>query len=112
MTENRDGIDRLREAIDDVACELEANRPPARRPRPLLPWAVAAAATILALTAWLTWLRPTTPPEVEVLVLKVRGRPMQARMLEGQAPSTIIIIPRNGITTAPAAASVIAGGVP
>jgi len=112
MTENRDGIDRLREAIDDVARDLESNRPTVRRPRPLLPWAVAAAAAALALTGWLTWLRPTTPPEVEVLMFKVRGRPVHARMVEGQAPSTIIIVPQNGIVPAPAAASVIAGGVP
>jgi len=110
MTENRDGIERLREAIDEVARDLESRPREARRPRLLLPWALAAAAAIVALTAWLTWFRPAAPPEVEVLVFKVRGRSMHARMVEGEAPSTIIIVPQDGISRAPAA--IIAGGAP
>ena len=110
MSENRDGIDRLRGAIDEVARELETRRPPVRSPVPR--WVLAAAAAVIAVTAWSIWFRPSAPPEVEILVLKIRGRPVQARMVDGEAPSTIIVVPQNGITRTPTPVAVITGGAP
>jgi hypothetical protein len=113
MSDEREGIEQLREAIEEVAREIESQPRAARPPRPVLPWALAAAVAVVALLAWLSWPRPVRDPEVEVLVLKVRGRPVEARVVEGEAPSTIIILPaRQSSTSTPLATTVVAGGAP
>jgi len=112
MNENREGIERLRRSVDAVARDLE-RRPavfPARRSR--TPLAVAAVFAVAVLMAWLALFRSTPAPEVEVLVLKVRGRPVRARVVEGRAPSTIIVIPQPEGAAAPVATAAMVGGVP
>ena len=112
MNENRNGIERLREAVDLVAREME-RRPIAHRvPRRGVPVALAAAALVALLLAWLALFRPASNPEVEVLVLKVRGRPVRARVVEGQAPSTIIVMPQPEGAATPVATTAIGGGMP
>ena len=112
MIERRDGVEELREALDVVARDLENRRSPGRPRLRLLPWGMAAAAAVVLLAVWLAWPGASDPPEVEVLVLKVRGRAVQARMVEGQAPSTIIIVPRNGSAPLAALPAPLAGGAP
>jgi len=111
MNEDREGIERLRAAVDAVARGLEQGpaASPRRRPWPAL---ALAAAAVVALLAWLTLFRPTSIPEVEVLVLKVRGRPVRAKVVEGRAPSTIIVMPQPEGAATPVAATVLAGGAP
>ena len=113
MNDDREGLGSLREAIEEVARELETRPEVVRARRRLLPWAVAACAAVIALAAWLSWLRPAPEREVEVLVLKVRGRPVPARIVEGVAPSTIIILPQRQTGAAsPLATTVVVGGGP
>ena len=64
MNDDRQGIERLREAIDEVADQIESRPAEAGARRPLLPWTLAAAAAVMALLAWLTWFHPSDPPEV------------------------------------------------
>lgn len=112
MNENRDGIERLREAVDAVAWDLERGPAASRVRRPGLAPALAATAVVVALLAWLALFRSASSPEVEVLMLKVRGRPVHARVVEGGAPSTIIVMPQPEGAAKPVAAAAIAGGVP
>lgn len=112
MNENRDGIERLRETVDAVARELERRPIAHRAPRRGVPLAFAAAALVVVLLAWLALFRPASNPEVEVLVLKVRGRPVHARVVQGQAPSTIIVMPQPEGLVTPVATTAIAGGMP
>lgn len=110
MNDEREGLERLREAIEEVALDIEAQREPARRRPPFLRYALAATLILAALSAWLILTRPASPPEVEVLVLRVRGQTVRARLVDGGAPSTIVVLPqrRTAATTAVAAP----GGMP
>ena len=118
MNEDRSGIDSLRAAIDEVATQIEQAE--AARPRTQRAWtlgfAAAAAVILIALLigTWGTWtLRPpaeTEPSEVKVLVLKINGRDVRARIVDDTAPATIIVMPQPDRETLPAAASVFVGG--
>ncbi len=115
MNEDRHGIDRLRVAIEKVATDIES-RPsevPARPTGRRLQLALGAAAALAALLvgSWL-WIAPSRSSEVEVLLLKVHGREMRARIVEDSAPATIIVIPqaRNNPPAATAASPAMVGG--
>jgi hypothetical protein len=118
MNQDRSGIDSLRAAIDDVATQIEQGEP--ARPRTRRAWslgfAAAAAVILIALLigTWGTWtLRPpaeTETSEVKVLVLKINGRDVRARIVEDSAPATIIVMPQPNGETPPAAASIFVGG--
>jgi hypothetical protein len=115
MNEDRSGIDSLREAIDEVATQIE--RCDEVRPRPRRAWplgvAAAAAVALIALLIGAWTLRPsaeTEPSEVKVLVLKINGRDVRARIVDDSAPATIIVMPQPDRDTLPAAASVFVGG--
>ena len=115
MNEDRSGIDSLREAIDEVATQIEQSEEIQPRPRRTWPLALAAAAAV-ALIALLigTWtLRPSPElerSEVKVLVLKINGRDVRARIVDDSAPATIIVMPQPDRETPPAGASVFVGG--
>ena len=116
MSEDRQGIDRLRAAIERVATEIE-DRPSGVPARPAglgmrLALGTAAAVLIaLLIGSWL-WIAPSDGAEVEVLLLKVHGREVRARILDDTAPETIIVIPQpgNNPPAATAAPLAIVGG--
>jgi hypothetical protein len=115
MNEDRSGIDSLRKAIDEVATQIE--RRDEIRPRPRRTWflghaAESAVALIANLNATST-IRPSPerePSEVKVLVLKINGRDVRARIVDDTAPATIIVMPQPDGETPPVAASVFVGG--
>jgi len=119
MNEDRSGIDSLRDAIEDVATQIEqveAARPRPRRAWPIgfAPAAVAVALIALLVGTWGTW-TPSPPggsesSEVNVLVLKINGREVRARIVDDTAPATIIVMPQPDRGTPPAAANLIVGG--
>ena len=118
MSEDRSGIDELRAAIDEVARDIERRQTERRRPRPARWLAVVAGAAVILIVLLIgirgtSMLRPSpreVAPEVEVLVLKIHGRDVRARIVEDQAPATIIVMPQPGGETPPAAAGVFLGG--
>ena len=113
MSGKMDGLDLLRQSLETVASDLEKND---RRKRPAVPplvWAVAASIVLVALLAGYIALNPAADPEVDVMVLKVRGKPVKASLVEGAAPGTIIIVPcrQQDPPLAPVSATVLLGGV-
>lgn len=115
MSEDRQGVDRLRAAVERVATEIE-NRPsgvPARPAGRGMRLALGTVAALIALLvgSWL-WFGPSDGAEVEVLLLKVHGQEMSARIVDDTAPATIIVIPqpRNNPPAATAAPLAIVGG--
>ena len=115
MNEDRSGIDRLRAAIDEVATEIEDRGTARSRTRSgwSLGIAMAAAVVLIALLVGTWAIRPSPEadsPEVTVLVLKINGRDVRARIVDDTAPATIIIMPQPNGGTPPVAASVLVGG--
>jgi hypothetical protein len=118
MNEDRNGIDSLRAAIDDVATQIERGEaaPPRTRRVWTLGFAAAAAVILIAVLigSWGTsTLRPpvaTESSEVKVLVLKINGRDVRARIVDDTAPATIIVMPQPNGGIPPMAASVFVGG--
>jgi hypothetical protein len=96
MTQEQEGLDKLRRAIEVVATDLEAH-PVAARPRrgiPRLAMAAAAAVVIVAtVSGW--WMLQGPPPDVEVLELRIAGRAVPARIVDGAAPGTILVMPQE-----------------
>lgn len=95
-TDNRIGLDRLKSALDSVAIDIATQ--PRRRPSllksPLL-WCGVAA------TGWLAWtLVARDTSGVEVLMLRVSGREVKAR-IERMDDTTLIVprIERQGLAT-------------
>jgi hypothetical protein len=106
MNADRDGVDALRDTIEEVATDIEAREPRTVSRRRALAGALAAMLALIAILAGYRWMNPPRDPEVEVLVLKIHGRPVKARLVEGAAPATIIVVPRSH--TAPAAVTATA----
>ncbi len=99
MNEERRGIETLRESIETVASDLERNveaRPAPRHGRATLWAGLAAAAAIAAIAAGLWLNRPNPTPEVEILELKIRGRAVQAVVVDDRAPGTLVVMPDSG----------------
>ena len=115
MNEDRRGIDRLRAAIDEVATEIEDRGTARSRTRRGWPLGIAMAAAVVLIALLIgTWaIRPSPEaesPEVTVLVLKINGRDVRARIVDDTAPATIIVMPQPHEGNAPVAASVLVGG--
>ena len=109
MSEERDGLALLKESIEEVAVEIEARKQPSSFPGKSSAL-LAAAALLIAVLLGYQILRKPQSAEVEVLDLRIEGRPVRARIVEGAAPSTIIIMPdRNGHVVATSAAGILGG---
>ncbi len=98
MNDGRIGIARLRESVDRVAATLPAPGR-ARRRRVSLPRVVLLAAAILVVALMGVWtLRkvsgPPAAPRVEVRLLRVRGRDVEARVFESAKAGTIVVAPK------------------
>jgi hypothetical protein len=96
MKEERQGIDALRQTVDAVASDLERRekRIPVRKPirRGMVAgWSLAAAAVLAAVALWLAY--PRQAPEVEILEMKIQGRPVRAVVVEGRASGTLVVMP-------------------
>jgi hypothetical protein len=110
MNEERDGLSILKDKIEEVAVEVETGRAgdsSSRRFRSIL---LAAAAVLVVALLGLQIMRKPRTTEVEVMELKIDGRPVGARIVEGAAPSTIIIVPERRDPVAAASAAGILGG--
>jgi len=112
MNGDREGIDRLRDAVETVAREIEERAVRKTGRSRGLVWAAAAAVVVLALAAGLTLLGPNRDPDVEVRVLKVRGHAVRARLVRGETPSTILVVPESPSSRLPVASAAIPGGMP
>jgi hypothetical protein len=109
MSEERDGLAVLKETIEEVTVEIESRKQPSSFPRKSSAL-LAAAALLIAVLLGYQILRKPQSAEVEVLDLRIEGRPVRARIVEGAAPSTIIIMPdRNGHVVAASAAGILGG---
>jgi len=113
MSDERDGIEMLRKAIDDVAERLPAPSPGRRVSA--VSWAVVAACVIAAaaVATYRLVLRPAgpvapadaitqaapptpaAPPSlgVEVKLLRVRGRDVGARVFDAARAGTVVVAP-------------------
>jgi hypothetical protein len=109
MNEKRDGLTLLKETIEDVALGIESSR----RPRPrILPRALLAAAALLVVVLLgYQFLRNPRTAEVEIIELRIEGRSVGARIVDGAAPSTIIVVPEERAPVVAASAAGILGGV-
>ena len=98
MTDARTGIERLREAVDEVAASLPPPRRARRRPLRPLAWALAGAAVVVAaLLLGHSWYREVPPrPMVEVLSLRFRGREARVKVVESAAAGSIVVVPLSG----------------
>ena len=115
MNEDRSGIDRFRAAIEDVATEIEDRGTARSHTRHGWPLGVATAAAVVLIALLIgTWALRSSheaeSSEVKVLVLKINGRDVRARIVDDMAPATIIVMPRPDGETPPAAASALVGG--
>jgi len=115
VNEDRRGIDRLRAAIDEVATEIEDRGTARSRTRRGWPLGIAMAAAVVLIALLIgTWaIRPSPEvesPEVKVLVLKINGRDVRARIVDDTAPATIIVMPQPNGEAPPVAASLLVGG--
>jgi hypothetical protein len=108
MNEERDGLTLLKESIEEVAADIESHRRP--RPRSALRALLAAAALLIVLFLGYQFLHNPRTAEVEVIELRIEGRPVGARIVEGAAPSTIIIVPEQRGPVVAASAACFMGG--
>lgn len=96
-TDDPEGLDRLKSALDSVASEIATQ--PRRRPsllRSPLVWCG------FAVTGWLAWtLVGRETAGVEVLMLRVSGREVQARLVRMDDMTLVVPrIERRGLATA------------
>ncbi|MBP7149119.1 MAG: hypothetical protein KBD01_16445 [Acidobacteria bacterium] len=105
MSDDRVGIDMLRDAIDRVAADLRA-RPAERRRR----WPLALAAVLLLAAVLGFSLLPRRQPAVTVVVMKIQGRDVAARVVDARAAGSILVVPAQTRGGAPLGVAV--GGHP
>lgn len=110
MNENGKGMESLREAIETVASGIEADNRLRRAPRHVLLGAAAAVVALAAMVAGYLYMAPVRKPEVKVLVLKIDGRAVTARLVDGKAPATIIVVPQQTDDRTFTPASIMIGG--
>ena len=110
MNNKPDAIGVLREAVETVAAEIETGRRPDHLSRRMLIGTAAAVVASFVLIAGLLFEFPADNPEVRVMELKIDGRPVEARVMDGKAPATIIVIPERPGQTPLVSASVMIGG--
>jgi hypothetical protein len=110
MNEERDGLSVLKEKIEQVAIDAETRGAGDSSSRRFSPFLLAAAALLVIVLLGLQIMRRPATSEVEVLELKIEGRPVGARIVEGAAPSTIIIVPERQAPVSAASAAGILGG--
>jgi hypothetical protein len=110
MADQRDGLELLRETIEEVAVEIESEPRHSSSRRRALTGLLAAAALLIALLTGIHIMRAPHGSEVEVLALKINGRPVRARIVEDASPSTIIIVPQRNGAPATTATAVLLGG--
>jgi hypothetical protein len=95
MSDEREGLETLRRAIDDLADRMPA-RPPRRRV-PAVSWAVVAASMIAAaaIATYRFVPRPAAPETlgIEVKLLRVRGRDVGARVFDAERAGTVVVAP-------------------
>ena len=72
--------------------------------------AIIAALLIVAFVATRLF-RPAAHAEVTVVELKVNGLPVPARVVDGAAPSTILVMPRPEPARPMAAVTFLTGGI-
>jgi hypothetical protein len=118
MMDDRDGIDRLRGAIDEVADGLPARGRPRRAPARI--WTVAVACVVAAAGIAIYLKAPRLAPReaiavpgVEVRLLRVRGRDVQARVFDVARAGTVVIapeVPRKDAPRPVGAAGLAEGG--
>ena len=104
MNDERDGIDVLRRAIDELAERLPAGSTRRRQPSASR---VVVAAVVAAAAIAVYRLVPREAPApavlstpaalgVEVKVLRVRGREVAARVFDVARAGTVVVAPANG----------------
>lgn len=96
MEDDRRGIDLLRSAIGEVADSVPSTgRARQVHPTPWI-WAAAAAVVLAVAGAWTIARRDEAPkPDlgIDVLVLKIHGRDVSARVFEATEAGTIVVAP-------------------
>jgi len=95
MSDEHEGIDTLRRAIDDLADRLPERHP--RRRTWAVSWAAVAAGVIVAaaIATYRFLPRPVSPASlgVEVKFLRVRGLDVEVRVFEAARAGTVVIAP-------------------
>jgi hypothetical protein len=107
MMDEHDGIDRLRRAIDDLAGRMPAGAARRRVPAVALVSATAGVIAVVALLAgwpgsrrWIPFAPRTeagrataAAPGVEVKVLRLKGRDVEARVFDAAGAGAIVVAP-------------------
>lgn len=96
MSDEKRGVDLLRETIETVAVELESRRRPDARPTWRRGALLAAAAAMAAVAVGVWALRPAATVEVEILDLRIQGRPVTGIVLDDPAAASLIVRPQIG----------------
>lgn len=95
--EKHPGIEALRGAVETVASDLEGRTRwslPARRVRPLLLGGLALAGSAAAVAALLWLARPHPAAEVQILELKIHGRPVRGVVVDDRASGSLVVMPQ------------------
>lgn len=93
MSAEKDGLDILRDSIEVIATDLDGRAARSSIVFRPMAWAVAASVLLIVILAGLTMFDSAGDPGVDVRLLKVRGRHVEATLVEGAVPGTIIIMP-------------------
>ena len=105
MNDERRGIDALRRAIDDLTDRLPAGSPGRSAPRVSRRLAAVAAIMLAVIAGYALVFRRaerpavTSTPGIEVKVLRVRGRDVQARVFDSARAGAVVVAPVTDATT-------------